>query len=68
MLIEKSQKPIKFNPIEIKITIESQEELEVLETIASFDTTIPNAIFKDDIKKNGIAKRFLDNLYSAICK
>ncbi len=66
MRITASTKPQGFSPIELKLTIESQEELDVLTAITELDMSIPDAVYNYIGRNRLETKQFLRTLRTAL--
>lgn len=66
MKITTSTQPQNFKPIELKITIESQEELDILKAITELDISIPDAVYDYTGRNRKDTKQFLSTLRIAL--
>ena len=60
-----------FKPIELKITIESKEELEMLYCMSGHELSIPDEMYGRENKHLPhwvLANKFLDSLYNLLSK
>ena len=67
MKIEKHTPTPQFKPISIIITIETEEEKEMLDKLAQYNVSIPKLLYPDmdnvnDFNKRQMTERFLDEL------
>jgi hypothetical protein len=63
MKITTEKKEPTFEPIELTIRIDNQEEYDTMTRIATLDITIPNAVPED---YRGLAKKFVVELRQAL--
>jgi hypothetical protein len=66
MKIQKTEPSKTFQPISITITIESQEELNVIYNMTSFDQSIPGMFGPDGSKEYSVVERFLMGVRKAL--
>lgn len=64
MKISKTNAKEKFRPIEVTITIESQEELDALEKMTLFNQSIPDLLSCSEDKV--IVRAFIDELANVL--
>jgi hypothetical protein len=67
MKIVKTSSTPQFKPISITITIETEEEREILDKLARYNISIPELLYpnmdnEDDYLKRQMTERFLDEL------
>jgi hypothetical protein len=67
MKIEKHTPTPQFKPISIIITIETEEEKEMLDKLARYNVSIPELLYPEmdnvnDFNKRQMTERFLDEL------
>lgn len=55
-----------FRPIELKITIESQEEKELLKRLFLLDVSIPELVFGNDPEKENKLNKIMREIYQAL--
>lgn len=71
MKIQKTTQPATFQPVVLTITIESEEELEVLTNIVSADLSHSWAMVRNgclDAKDQPLAQEILRAIYAALWK
>jgi hypothetical protein len=66
MKIEKTEPACTFQPILISITIESEEEWNVIYNMTSFDQSIPGMFGPDGSKEYSVVERFLLGVRKAL--
>ena len=63
MKISKTEKEQKFSPVEIKIVIENEDELDAIKAMCMYDLSIPDLVSSRDTSRTNtnvnIVKKFL---------